>query len=916
MKNNNKSNKSTVFISYSHHNEDWVKDYLLYNLEKRGIPCHIDFRDFELGKASIICMEEAVEKCNKTILVLSEKWVRSEFAQFESVMLQTESPLNSNKKIIPILLEECEIPKRLKILNYANFTDKSKWGDQLNRVIKQIIEDLKLNPAKNIYPILDRCHIDIVRLPPTGFELFDRQKELMFLNEAWKSETTNIISFVAYGGVGKSTLVNKWIEKMRWENYRGAGKVYAWSFYSQGSNDNVTSADVFINNALKWFGGENLKQDSPRDKGKSLAKLINRSKTLLVLDGLEPLQSSGNAEKGKIKDAALETLIKELAKHNKGLCVITTRENVFELNQYINTTKQLNLEHISNEAGRKLLEMRRIQGTEKELELVVKKFGNHALAINLLAEYLRIFNDHPVKNANTIPELCIPENEGKHARRVIEALSIQFKKDSPEYQLLLMMGLFDRPVPVDAINAIIKNCSIKGLTEKIPNIFGSVWFSTLKKLRRHKLIFNDSEHSPDTLDCHPLIREHFGEKLQNENPDVWMEAHSRLYEYYRDLPEEEFPDTLEEMEPLFLSVAHGCKAGKHQEAMNDVYWERIQRKAEYYSLKKLGAFGSDLAAISGFFEIPWEKPVSGLTSDFKTDILGIAGFSLRALGRIHDASKSIKAGLEASIKQENWREAATDAENLSELYLTMGDLRMALDYGKQSVAFADESGDEFWRIVGRTALADVMCRNGEIAGAENLFKEAELMQIKWQPKYQYLYSLRGFLFCEFLLEQGKYQEVMKRTENTIQIAIEKKDPLSFALDNLSIGRSSLFQYLYEKKGDFRLTQEFFDKAVGGLRRAGRQDHIARALLSRAALFREKQEYKKAQIDLEEALEFAEPSGMILHLIDYYLESARLNFAMKMNGEAQQNIETAKDMIIKTGYFLRNKDIEELKKTNY
>ena len=128
--------KPTVFISYSHKDEDWVNHYLLANLEKNGIPCHIDHRDFEIGKASLLCMEEAAEKCQKTILVFTQNWVESEFAQFESVMLQTDSPLNFNKKILPVKLETCDIPKRLKILNYANFTNKTEWDTQLYRVIR------------------------------------------------------------------------------------------------------------------------------------------------------------------------------------------------------------------------------------------------------------------------------------------------------------------------------------------------------------------------------------------------------------------------------------------------------------------------------------------------------------------------------------------------------------------------------------------------------------------------------------------------------------------------------------------------------------------------------------------------------------------------------------------------------------
>ena len=318
--------KPSVFISYSHEDEEWVKDYLLTNLENNGIPCHIDYRDFEIGTASLINMEQAVEKCNKTILVFTRDWVNSEFTTFEGLMLQTDDPVGLKKRIIPIMLHKCTPPKRLKIFTYADFTDKTEWDTQLERMIKQIKKDFKkIEPEKKKYPALKASHIDITRLPQTGFELFGRHKELTLLNEAWESGAANIVSFVAYGGVGKSTLVNKWVEKMRWDNYRGAEKVFAWSFYSQGTKERVTSADMFINMALEWFGDADPKQGSPWDKGKRLARLINKHKTLLILDGLEPLQTAEKVEKGKIKDPALATLVTELAKNNKGLCLITTR---------------------------------------------------------------------------------------------------------------------------------------------------------------------------------------------------------------------------------------------------------------------------------------------------------------------------------------------------------------------------------------------------------------------------------------------------------------------------------------------------------------------------------------------------------------------------------------------------------------
>ena len=135
--------------------------------------------------------------------------------------------------------------------------------------------------------------------------------------------------------------------------------------------------------------------------------------------------------------------------------------------------------------------------------------------------------------------------------------------------------------------------------------------------------------------------------------------------------------------------------------------------------------------------------------------------------------------------------------------------------------------------------------------ASTLFLEAELLQQKWQPKFKYLYSLRGFLFCDLLLKQEKYTEALARAETTINIAIERNDPLSIALDNLTLGRANIYRQS-DAGPDFKLAKEYFDKAVDGLRMADRQDHIARSLIFRAAWFRKSKDYNNARNDLDEA----------------------------------------------------------------
>ncbi len=93
-------------------------------------------------------------------------------------------------------------------------------------------------------------------LPITARTLFGRRREIATFRRDWESEQIRVLSVVAYGGTGKSALVNAWLHEMQERDYRGAQKVLAWSFYSQGTKENLVSADLFVSTALSWLGDE------------------------------------------------------------------------------------------------------------------------------------------------------------------------------------------------------------------------------------------------------------------------------------------------------------------------------------------------------------------------------------------------------------------------------------------------------------------------------------------------------------------------------------------------------------------------------------------------------------------------------------------------------------------------------------
>jgi hypothetical protein len=69
------------------------------------------------------------------------------------------------------------------------------------------------------------------------------------LDAAWADPAIQVFTLVAFGGVGKSALVARWLDRMAADGWRGAVRVLDWSFYSQGLEDQVTSAEPFIDHA-------------------------------------------------------------------------------------------------------------------------------------------------------------------------------------------------------------------------------------------------------------------------------------------------------------------------------------------------------------------------------------------------------------------------------------------------------------------------------------------------------------------------------------------------------------------------------------------------------------------------------------------------------------------------------------------
>src|SRR5258708_27192012 len=95
--------------------------------------------------------------------------------------------------------------------------------------------------------------ISVSRLPTTGSYVFGREEDVAFLDRAWANQHINVVTIVAWAGVGKSTLINHCLGLMAAKHYRSAELVFGWSFYRKGANGGTSSADGFVDYASSLF---------------------------------------------------------------------------------------------------------------------------------------------------------------------------------------------------------------------------------------------------------------------------------------------------------------------------------------------------------------------------------------------------------------------------------------------------------------------------------------------------------------------------------------------------------------------------------------------------------------------------------------------------------------------------------------
>jgi len=187
-----------LFISYNHVDRAWVQNELLPRLEAAGLKVCIDYRDFAIGAPSLVNMEQAVEKSRHTLAVLTPNWIASEWCEFECLLANTTDPAGRKRKLLPLMLTRCELPLRIKLLTYADFTNPSEHSECFNRLLQQLRAK---TAAKEISPFVAGPPITDPR------HFFGREHELKRLFNLFKTPPLQNAAIIGPRRSGKTSLL-------------------------------------------------------------------------------------------------------------------------------------------------------------------------------------------------------------------------------------------------------------------------------------------------------------------------------------------------------------------------------------------------------------------------------------------------------------------------------------------------------------------------------------------------------------------------------------------------------------------------------------------------------------------------------------------------------------------------------------
>jgi tetratricopeptide (TPR) repeat protein len=213
---NNSNKEKDFFISYADKDENWAA-WIAETLESKGYSTIIQVWDFKAGGSFVNDIDEAIKKCRKVILVLSERYLESEYCKAEWQNFFVNDPVGKNVLIIPVRIDNVK-PEGL--LASRTYLDLHGITDEVEAV-KLLIEKIGSNTGARVSPGFPGARakfpgeLPLNNLPNRNTYFTGRESILKSIESAFKQKKgvflTQAIS--GLGGIGKTQIAIEYAYK-------------------------------------------------------------------------------------------------------------------------------------------------------------------------------------------------------------------------------------------------------------------------------------------------------------------------------------------------------------------------------------------------------------------------------------------------------------------------------------------------------------------------------------------------------------------------------------------------------------------------------------------------------------------------------------------------------------------------------
>ncbi len=128
---------SSVFLSHNSKDKPWARE-LAEHLTADGVVVWLDEAELNIGDSLIERISEGIESMEFVAAILSPNSIASHWVQKELSLAMSKEVRGKKITVLPLLIEQCDLPASLKDKLYADFTNPDNFEREYIKLLRAI----------------------------------------------------------------------------------------------------------------------------------------------------------------------------------------------------------------------------------------------------------------------------------------------------------------------------------------------------------------------------------------------------------------------------------------------------------------------------------------------------------------------------------------------------------------------------------------------------------------------------------------------------------------------------------------------------------------------------------------------------------------------------------------------------------